>query len=533
MTTLNDILSMDFFSELTVLNQHGDLDRLLDTVEITETPDVSNFIPKNTFVLTTAMAFQHNNSGLCDFIRSLASTSATGLGIKVGRFLPHIDQCVLDTANELHFPLVQIPTERTLGDVAHKILGYLWNNQNEQFFFSQETQQELVNLMLNGASVDELITQLGLMTKQPIFLVNPYGDISSSFYLKSDKTMPKKQKKLLEKIRPYQKEQMHGQFSFNLEDIDQTTINAYPIQSTVYFPYILVIFDVEKMPYPLSQLVIQQGITVLTLTLYNNHKSRLKQKKERKELLNYLLHKDSSKTDSEWLDYKKHFPILNASYYQVITIQNNVTNSQLTNHSAIDSFIYDYLLDYSQNHPYDIALFPTDNLDEFIFILYERVRLTEILVELHNDLYSKFKLWLRFGIGHSVTTIELLPYSYDESKKCLDNSNETKKIVLESTINSFKSLLKDIPSKNIEYFCLSVLKSLAFPKNQSEQDLRHTLDVYLSRQCEITKTSEVLFVHRNTVKYRLKKCEELFNQSIHDPDFSLQLRIALYLSEGI
>lgn len=533
MTTLKEILSMDFFSNLQLLNKKGNLEKSLDTVEITETPDVSNFISKNAFVLTTAMAFKNNSQGLCEFIRSLSNASAAGLGIKVGRFLPNVDPCVLDLANDLNFPIVQIPTENTLGDIAHRILGYLWDNQHEQFFYSQETQQELVNLMIHGASVDELIRQLGLMTKQTIFLIDSCGNISSASFLKSDKTMPKKQKKLLEKIRPYQTEQVTNNFSFSLEDVDQTIVNAYPIQSTVYFPYILVIFNVEKMPYPLSQLVIQQGITVLTLTLYNEHKARIKQKRERKELLNYLLHHDSNKNESEWLDYKKHFPILNATYYQVITIQNSQFGNSISNNPNLDAFIYDYLLNYTQNSKHDIALFPTENIDEFIFILYERIRLTEILVALHKDMYEQFNIWLRFGIGHSVATIELLHYSYDESRRCLEEETHKQSIMIESSENSFKSLLKDIPNKDIHYFCTSVLKGLAFPKNQSEYDLRNTLDVYLSRQCEITKTSEVLFVHRNTVKYRLKKCEELFNQSIHDPDFSLQLRIALYLSEEI
>ena len=54
---------------------------------------------------------------------------------------------------------------------------------------------------------------------------------------------------------------------------------------------------------------------------------------------------------------------------------------------------------------------------------------------------------------------------------------------------------------------------------------------YLDQQCEITKTAEMLFIHRNTVKYRIKKCEELLNNNIDHPEFSLQLRVALFLSD--
>ncbi|MEG2601817.1 MAG: helix-turn-helix domain-containing protein, partial [Carnobacterium sp.] len=63
------------------------------------------------------------------------------------------------------------------------------------------------------------------------------------------------------------------------------------------------------------------------------------------------------------------------------------------------------------------------------------------------------------------------------------------------------------------------------------RELRRTLKVYLESQCEITITAKKLFIHRNTVKYRIAKCEELFESPINDPKLSLNLRLALVLSD--
>ncbi|MBR8644408.1 helix-turn-helix domain-containing protein [[Brevibacterium] frigoritolerans] len=54
--------------------------------------------------------------------------------------------------------------------------------------------------------------------------------------------------------------------------------------------------------------------------------------------------------------------------------------------------------------------------------------------------------------------------------------------------------------------------------------------VYLDNNCELAITSRKLFVHRNTVKYRIAKCEDMLNYSVHDAKNSLHLRIALLMS---
>ncbi|MEG0267959.1 MAG: helix-turn-helix domain-containing protein [Carnobacterium sp.] len=53
----------------------------------------------------------------------------------------------------------------------------------------------------------------------------------------------------------------------------------------------------------------------------------------------------------------------------------------------------------------------------------------------------------------------------------------------------------------------------------------------MESQCDITLTAKLLFSHRNTVKYRIAKCEDLFEMPINNPNLSLNIRLALELSE--
>ena len=94
-----------------------------------------------------------------------------------------------------------------------------------------------------------------------------------------------------------------------------------------------------------------------------------------------------------------------------------------------------------------------------------------------------------------------------------------------------QQLFNQLNRNEVTYFCRSVLKDLAYPTDDSKIDLRKTLETYLKNQGEITQTSNELFIHRNTVKYRINRCEEILGVKVDDPEISLNIRLALELSQ--
>ncbi len=90
MTTLKEIMSVQQFSDLILLNDEGDLEREVEMVDITETPDIKDFTAQQSFIVTTGMNYQHDQSGLIDLIRELNDIQVAGIGIKLSRFLKKI-----------------------------------------------------------------------------------------------------------------------------------------------------------------------------------------------------------------------------------------------------------------------------------------------------------------------------------------------------------------------------------------------------------------------------------------------------------
>src|SRR5690606_37405927 len=136
---------------------------------------------------------------------------------------------------------------------------------------------------------------------------------------------------------------------------------------------------------------------------------------------------------------------------------------------------------------------------------------------------------LSFGVSHSVPSLKEIPTIYYEAVEAIVTGYEQN---LKGFIKFYKTrdleeLLKSLPRKDLKALYENTLKSLAFPKTKEEQELVKTIQVYLDTQCEISETSRKLFVHRNTVKYRIAKAEEVLNCSLRDPADSLRIRVAL------
>lgn len=71
MRTLLDVLQIPRFSDLTLLTEPSFAKLPLDSIEISETPDISFYIPENTFLLTTAMIYRDDQTKLFELIDSL------------------------------------------------------------------------------------------------------------------------------------------------------------------------------------------------------------------------------------------------------------------------------------------------------------------------------------------------------------------------------------------------------------------------------------------------------------------------------
>ena len=540
MKILAEVLALPRFSDLQLLSSHSNLTQPLESVEITETPDVADFIPKNVMILTTAMIYKDDQEKLKPFIDSLKQAECTALGIKVGRFLDEISPEIVAYASAVDLPLIKIPSTQPLGGLLHEIVGYLRDSKTEQMSVAFDIQKRFSTLLMQDVDATRFIAEFAKILNAPIILLSPWQQViaHSNYFYGNQKSA----EFFIEQLSKDHFQQLAQEKKiFRLQDERQENIQVagFPICVNDYFPYYLLVLSPEQIPYPISEFAIDQAILVLTFMLFKNQKIAESFEHLKTDFLDRLLdtHQEALSKHQNWLELWKNYRLINSDYYQLAIVY-GVTKPENETHiryqQAEGQLIFQWLKEQLPEILPDVALFKLKNQNKSILIFQSKKNdHLMILQNLAERLQQALPITIRFALGNAYENLEDLPNSYIEASSTLEASLHAQK---PATVQLFHpkglaGLFEKIGTEDVEYFCQQQLKELAYPTEPTLQELRKTLKVFLDFNCEITKTANALYLHRNTIKYRMNQCEKLLGTSIQEPETSLLLRVALELSE--
>lgn len=540
MKILAEVLALPRFSDLQLLSSHSNLTQPLESVEITETPDVADFIPKNVMILTTAMIYKDDQEKLKPFIDSLKQAECTALGIKVGRFLDEISPEIVAYASAVDLPLIKIPSTQPLGGLLHEIVGYLRDSKTEQMSVAFDIQKRFSTLLMQDVDATRFIAEFAKILNAPIILLSPWQQViaHSNYFYGNQKSA----EFFIEQLSKDHFQQLAQEKKiFRLQDERQENIQVagFPIRVNDYFPYYLLVLSPEQIPYPISEFAIDQAILVLTFMLFKNQKIAESFEHLKTDFLDRLLdtHQEVLSKHQNWLELWKNYRLINSDYYQLAIVY-GVTKPENETHiryqQAEGQLIFQWLKEQLPEILPDVALFKLKNQNKSILIFQSKKNdHLMILQNFAERLQQALPITIRFALGNAYENLEDLPNSYIEASSTLEASLHAQK---PATVQLFHpkglaGLFEKIGTEDVEYFCQQQLKELAYPTEPTLQELRKTLKVFLDFNCEITKTANALYLHRNTIKYRMNQCEKLLGTSIQEPETSLLLRVALELSE--
>ena len=80
--------------------------------------------------------------------------------------------------------------------------------------------------------------------------------------------------------------------------------------------------------------------------------------------------------------------------------------------------------------------------------------------------------------------------------------------------------------KFLDSYVESKIGKLIKMDKMQEGDLCDTLETYLEHNCNANATSEALFIHRNTMRYRMDKIKKILDDDINNMSVLLELKLA-------
>ena len=197
---------------------------------------------------------------------------------------------------------------------------------------------------------------------------------------------------------------------------------------------------------------------------------------------------------------------------------------------------------------YDVIqnLFPDKNKD-FVFnitetdiVLVKEVKnnidvrdLEKLARSISDTLSSEFFTKVNVGIGTPVVGVKDLARSFKEAQTALEVGKvfDTDKNIVSYDNLGIARLIYHLPTTLCETFLKEVFK-----KNSIEyldHETLFTIQKFFENSLNVSETSRKLFVHRNTLVYRLDKIKKLTGLDLREFDHAIIFKIALMVKKYI
>ena len=142
---------------------------------------------------------------------------------------------------------------------------------------------------------------------------------------------------------------------------------------------------------------------------------------------------------------------------------------------------------------------------------------------LKNELFVKTVI----GFGTVSEHLRTLADSYKEAQTAIDVGKvfDTEKTVINYEHLGIGRLIYQLPTTLCEIFLTEVFKKNSI--DSLDQETLFTINKFFENNLNVSETSRKLFVHRNTLVYRLEKIKKLTGLDLRQFDHAIVFKVAL------
>lgn len=526
-----DILEHPILQNAKLLAGEPGVERVIHHVTMMDAPDIIHFLKPNELLVTTAYHLKDNPRALAGLINQMANQQCAALGIKTKRFLDEVPAEVLALANELRFPIIELPVDISLGEIVNQTLSCILDMRTNELHSAIEAHQRFTDHIISGKGIKRLLESLSSIIHYPVLLLDQHAKPIAASH-----TLPDFICHIEDLYKNghcfFLSKQIHSSFSFLN---GRSVVSAFPVHTHEKERGCLMVLG--NIPHSNRSVIltIEQATNVISFELMKENALKQHARRMRNEFFNNFL-EGAFSSQEEIINRAKEFHLRNDQKYICIAGKLDLHEKSLsfTQYQTETDFIYKCL-------ERELSRF---SLPTHLFIKGDHcILLTEVkdpqkdvsasilpcLKLLQTKINNRFGRTISFGISNVSLQFIDVQNGFKEAIDALHTGqlSGSTQFIQPFQTKDISELLRIIPAEDLKEFYFHILQNLAQPNQTEDQSLLHTLFIYLENHCQISETAKRLYVHRNTVIYRLEKCEELLGRSLKDPDTTLQLRLAL------
>ncbi|MEV5029895.1 PucR family transcriptional regulator [Paenibacillus sp. LPE1-1-1.1] len=541
---LEQLLSHAIFSKSQIIAGRSGLSRAVQTVNIMDAPDIIHFLRPGELLLTNGYFMKENPESLLELMTKMDQLKCSGLAVKTKRFALAIPQEVIDEANRIDFPIIEISSvEHSLGEILQRSTSVILDNKNDELQYSLTIHKQFSAMIMKGDGIPEIITALTQLLNSPILLLSSKLQMTAqSQHFKQPRMQP-----LISAAEAMLSGLPAIQAAAQLCLLDPALrgyryMELYPIFTYRHEGY-LIAFQPKQAASNQYGLTLEQASNVIGMEMTKRQAVKERSRRYKNEFFSDLIDGFIG-SEQEALHRGKKYGLKQKGTWLLLAARKDEQTGAQAGMPKNAASLADERLISERDLQYELIKRHFSTLGE-VFVMFTKNDLFGMLVFIQEKqweetrflkqlaamtvlLYEQSQLSVSLGIGNPVTNVLDIGLSYNEAVKALQIGYQMKKTRF---IQSYQSkdisyLFRMIPYDELKQFYEETFQCFSSAEENEQKELMRTLNVYYDTQCQLVETSKQLFVHRNTVIYRLDKCEKLMGIKLKDPGESLRFRIA-------
>lgn len=525
------------------------LDRTIDYITVMEVPDVIQWLKGNDLLLTSLYAIKEDEEAIGRLVDQLDEVGSSALAIKTQRYVTEIPEAIIEAGNRLHLPIIQIEGEVSYLDIMTPLMELLLRSREADNEALEPFFQWITELAMGGKGIQPLVEAVQQMTENPITVGSDIPSLDSLHKGRDVAPLTLAQKNELKTA----KRSIRMQRLLDNQEIS-CIVTPLLFNGTLYGD--VTCWQTMRDFRERDLIVLDRMVLLLALEFLKAITKADVEQTFKDDFLSEVLQgniKDKEEAISRaalfgW-DLRKNYQVLSiafaprASEYgeqqDPLTLQEEKRKLlrkikeifRFDAHKIIDSIQRDVLVvlypiprEILKGEPKSKRPRLSDGQEETIRVVADS--LIQQLAQEFEDM--KFVI----GVGRFHPGLEGIHISYMESMKAIKLSKPISRdsgSIHYEDLGIYRILSPFADQQEKEAIYAETIGKLVDYDRSNNSNLVTSLSEYFAHNCVLSETASKLFVHVNTMKYRLQKIEQLTGCSIHDAEERLLLHIGLKL----
>ena len=510
-------------------------------VHITEVPDPTKWLKGGELLLTTGYGFVGSEEQQVEQVKRLIDHNISGLGFGTGFSFDKVPPALVKVAEEYGFPLFEVPYHVPFIAITEAVASKIVNEQYSLLQRSLAVHEKLTKIVLEEKGLDAILSTLSALVGCSAVLFDFHGVVLCETAYRR-----RLGGELIADLWRQISDRRAGRqnFALSLEGVG-SGVQVYPVVASHRIGAFLAVVKDSGDFSEYDRIILHNVVTVTALELVKKKAVAETEQRLAGDFFDELIASDLY--EEEIARRLAFFGLDPQSPHLIVLVdidgfrafmdgpgereETTVQDIKERLHWAVDEFMAKH----------EVLFISASRSDSVVILVQPGALDTDAVLALAAELQAAIdkmlpEITVSLGIGRPHRQLVDLRQSYYEASYAIrirKLKGEPGVIATFADLGSYGLLLGLQDTLSLEVFYDSVLGKLQEYDEQNSSDLVKSLSCFLEANGHWGDAAEKLYVHRHTLRYRMKRVEEITGRDLDKSQDRMEFWLALKAKELI